>query len=110
MASVLAMVYCSVVVLVGSLVVSGGAAGMDLWLHELCLLDAYLIEYSYGDIRLFLNGSSFLNNSEGVIEVFINDEWGTVCIHEFNLASAAAACRQLGFINAIMFNTPMELK
>lgn len=77
---------------------------------ELCLI-CFLFPaeaYTYGDIRLFLNGSASLNNSEGVIEIFIDGEWGTVCILDFNLASAAAACRQLGFIDALSFDTPME--
>ncbi len=57
-----------------------------------------------------MNETSSLNNSEGVIEIFINGEWGTVCIPQFNIGSAAAACRQLGFVNALGFNIPMEYK
>ena len=37
----------------------------------------------------------------GHLEVFFDDEWGTVCDDGFNIIDASAACRQLGFESAI---------
>uniref|UniRef100_A0A8B9PS87 SRCR domain-containing protein n=1 Tax=Apteryx owenii TaxID=8824 RepID=A0A8B9PS87_APTOW len=39
-------------------------------------------------------------HSEGRIEVFYNDEWGTICDDDFTLANAHVLCRHLGFVAA----------
>ena len=67
-------------------------------------------QYTNGDTRLYLNGSTSLNNTIGVLEIFLNDRWGTVCGDEFNIGSAAAACRQLGFLKALHYGSPQEFK
>ena len=47
-----------------------------------------------GDARL-VGGKADL--SEGILEVFYQGEWGTVCDDEFNQQSAKTACNQMGF-------------
>ena len=37
------------------------------------------------------------DRSRGVIEVCINNQWGTVCDDGFDSNDARAACKQLGF-------------
>ncbi|KAG2465375.1 LOX3B oxidase, partial [Polypterus senegalus] len=39
-------------------------------------------------------------HNEGRIEVFYNDEWGTICDDDFSLENAFVLCRHLGFVSA----------
>ena len=35
--------------------------------------------------------------SGGRLEIYLNNEWGTVCSNSFGVADAEVACRQLGY-------------
>ena len=48
---------------------------------------------SPGDIRL--TGGNYSN--EGLLEVYCNGDWGTVCDDTFSIIEARVACRQLGY-------------
>ena len=48
---------------------------------------------SYGDIRL-VGGTE---NSEGRVEICINDQWGTVCDDGWSSIDAQVVCNQLGY-------------
>ena len=45
-----------------------------------------------GDLRLY-NGS----DSDGILQIYNNDEWGNLCGDQFNKTEGEIACRQLGF-------------
>ena len=54
-----------------------------------------------GDLRF---RGSFADGASGRLEVFMNNEWGTICIDGFTKRSADTACRQLGSFEALSFN------
>ena len=58
-----------------------------------------------GMIRL-INGNY---TNEGLLEVYCNGEWGTVCDDFFGLSGARAACKQLGYQDYSNFNHLTEL-
>ena len=46
-----------------------------------------------GAIRLQGRGSSMV----GRVEICYNDEWASVCDHQWNIEETQVACKQLGF-------------
>lgn len=61
----------------------------------LICLDALL--HTDGDVRL-VNGPS---RSEGRVEIFYNNEWGTICDDNFRQNEGDVICHQLGFESAL---------
>ncbi|XP_056327871.1 lysyl oxidase homolog 3A isoform X1 [Danio aesculapii] len=56
-----------------------------------------------GKIKFRLAGYPRKHN-EGRIEVFYNEEWGTICDDDFTLANAHVLCRHLGFVEALSWS------
>ena len=59
---------------------------------------------SYGELRLVHreDGSS---PAAGLLEIFLNEQWGTICDSGFDLIDANVACRQMGYRAAVNFAT-----
>ena len=59
---------------------------------------------SYGELRLVHreDGSS---PAAGLLEIFLNGEWGTICDSGFDIIDANVACRQMGHRAAINYAT-----
>ena len=53
-----------------------------------------------GQIRL--NGSKHV--TQGLIEVYCNGEWGTICDDGFNGSTAATICYQLGYNDYVAYD------
>ena len=39
--------------------------------------------------------------SEGLVEVYCNKEWGTVCDDQFGINEADTVCKQLGYTQSL---------
>ena len=50
-----------------------------------------------GAVRLNNNGSVDSSNTEGVVEVYINGQWGHVCSDGFDFGVGEVVCHQLGY-------------
>lgn len=42
-------------------------------------------------------------SSQGLLKVYLNDQWGTVCSEYFTQSIADVSCRQLGYTNAVYY-------
>mmetsp|Transcript_82184 Transcript_82184/g.255192 ORF Transcript_82184/g.255192 Transcript_82184/m.255192 type:complete len:238 (+) Transcript_82184:73-786(+) len=75
----------------GRSVVERGPAQLECtWCYEECCA---------ASVRLTPDGSclSCATESEGVLEVYHDERWGTVCKDGFDVADASVACRELGY-------------
>lgn len=51
-------------------------------------------------IQLRLAGDKRKHN-EGRVEIYYNNQWGTICDDDFSMQPAHLICRQLGYVEAI---------
>ena len=59
---------------------------------------------SYGELRLVQRGGGGEESlSAGLLEIFLNEEWGNICEPGFDLIDANVACRQMGYAAAVNF-------
>ncbi len=64
--------------------------------------------YKGGDVRLVtITGQSI--TSAGRLELFYNEQWGTVCDDRFSPNDAAVACRQLGYTDYTQYGQVRNL-
>ena len=77
-----------------------------------CVIHLIVLAQREGDLRLAGNHSLGRQDPRagnqalfGRLEIFINDVWGTICMHDnFKMESANTACRQLGRAEAVDFS------
>ena len=55
----------------------------------------HAVAQANGDIRL-VDGNG---KTSGRLEIYLDDQWGTVCYNMDSPGAAQAACRQLGYSN-----------
>ena len=60
---------------------------------------------SYGELRLVHRGNGSSPAAAGLLEIFLNGEWGTICESGFDLIDANVACRQMGYRAAVSYTT-----
>ena len=58
-------------------------------------------DYYKGEIRL----SNGTYKSRGLLEIYLNRKWGTVCNEKFTIRIGDVICRQLGYTNAVRFGS-----
>ena len=57
-------------------------------------------------VRLVASGSTAQwSQASGVLEVYLNSQWGTVCSEQLVPTVADSACRQLGYTNASSYSS-----
>ena len=52
---------------------------------------------SNGDLRLVQGSSRDEYDMMGRLEIYLDGEWGTFCVKNFNSNAGDTACRQLGY-------------
>ena len=70
---------------------------------DLCMT---VVAQQEGDLRL---AGYLANEVSGRLELFFNNQWGTLCINEFTKESADIACRLLGNVNVVEYGTADKL-
>ncbi len=61
-----------------------------------------------GEIRLNTDGNS--RPFSGRLEIYINNQWGTVCDDGFRQTEAERACRQLGLLDNLYYGNVGDLR
>ena len=54
------------------------------------------------DLQIRLSRALYTN--QGLVEVYCNGQWGTVCDDGFGLTDANTVCRQLGYTGAAAYD------
>ena len=57
-----------------------------------------------GEVKLFYN-SYLVDSSEGVLEIWLDDQWGTVYDNNWTIADADTVCHQLGRNGNVLAHT-----
>ena len=55
-----------------------------------------------GQLQIHLTQGSTVN--QGLVEVYCNERWGTVCDNHFGQNNADTVCRQLGYASAYRYD------
>ena len=59
-------------------------------------------DHAADPVRLVSQSGQSFHNGAGRLEIFINNQWGTVCDDFFDLSDGVVACEQLGFPGSVV--------
>ena len=66
----------------------------------------FLLAIAPAPLRLVSNlGTTPTINNAGRLEVYLDNQWGTVCDNGFDADDATVACRQLGFDGHVFYSS-----
>ncbi len=63
------------------------------------------IIYFLGSSLRLINSTGTADGSSGLLQIYINNTWGTVCDDDFDYLTATIACRQLGYYAYSYYNS-----
>ena len=59
----------------------------------------------FGTTRLYRNGYTLLSYYSGIVQIYINGQWGNICDDTYyNQYEADVICHQLGYIGASSYS------
>ena len=71
-----------------------------------CVDSTWIWDNPYnGQVRL----TGGTTSNQGLVEVYCNGQWGTVCDDSFGKNESNTVCRQLGYTNANLSNTQITV-
>jgi len=59
--------------------------------------DAFLFQVPTIPMRLIVDKEKEISGHKGLVEIYHNGEWGTICSDKFTIAAAEVICGQLGY-------------
>ena len=74
------------------------------YLHK-TIQHCFISLVSEGTVRLYHNGATLSSYYYGIVQVYLNSEWGNICFdYNYGLYEADVICHQLGYTGASSYS------